>query len=359
MIKIVSFGSSNPIQAISEGVEKIGEQSGVSLHRINFEDDLTEVYNSRLTLDDLYWIKNADVYLGDGTWGSTNPARQWKPDKIYMEETKLAHGRPSTAIRSARMEFINVWVQELAKLYNKKVIVTESPTLSRIKCNYKDIWYKNSGPRYYRMGLGHWTYGRTKWCQGDKSVRLESMIHLIEAENKDIKLKNIYNHKWKYNKDGAVLIVPGLEYDPTSSVPVEEFIKKSVEKVRESTTRKILVKAHPLSKLVIQDLVKGVEVIPQDQNFQFIRDRVYCAVLGESTSIFQLINLGIPCITSKWNFGYRLRNQSIDKIEELYYATPEEVLEWYKMLSYTEFKLSEFSQPTILNFIRELLYDTK
>ena len=351
MIKIVGFGSSNPIQAINQGVEDFGDQFGVSLHRVSVEENNI---NTPINLEDLYWIKNADAYLVDGTWGSKNPARHWKPDKIYAEDSKLAHGRPNTAIRSARMEFINVWVQELSKLYDKKVIVTESPTLSRIKVNYKDIWYKNSDPRYYRMGLGHWTYGRTKWCQGENSARLNSMIDLIESNNK-IKIDNIHNHKWKNNKDGAVLIVPGLEYDPTSSISVDEFIKNSVEKVREATSRRILVKAHPLSQLVIQDLVKGVEVIPNDVNFQHIVDKVYCAVLSESTSIFQLINLGIPCITSKWNFGFRLRNHKIDKIEELYYATPEEVLEWYKMLSYTEFELSEFSSPMIFPFIKELL----
>jgi len=78
-------------------------------------------------------------------------------------------------------------------------------------------------------------------------------------------------------------------------------------------------------------------------------------VLGESTSIFQLINLGIPCITSKYNFGVELENTNIDKIEDLYYAKPEEVLEWYKMVSYTEFTLQEFDSDKIFPYIKELI----
>ena len=349
MKKIVAFGSGNALAAIC-GVINSNSQSDMSVHRV------VEVKDKPISLEDLYWIKNADAYLVDGTWGSTNPARQWKPDKIYAEDSKLAHGRPSTGVRSARMEFINVFVQELAKMYNKKVIVTESATLSRIKCNYIDSWYKNTGPRYYRMGLGHWTYGRTKWCKVDNSKpsRLHTMIEKTEKKNK-IKLQNIEPHQWKNNKDGAVLIMPGLEYDPTSSVSVPEFIKTSVERVRLATNRKIIVKPHPLSKIVVKDLVKDVEVLPRETKLRTIVDRVYCGVLGESTSIFELINLGIPCITSKWNFGIKLNNTSIDRIEKIYYATPLEVLNWYKMVSHTEFDMEEFNSHLIIPYIKELL----
>jgi hypothetical protein len=101
--------------------------------------------------------------------------------------------------------------------------------------------------------------------------------------------------------------------------------------------------------------VEDVEVVDRDVTLNSIIDRVYCGVLGESTSIFQLINLGIPCITSKYNFGVELENTNIDKIEDLYYAEPEEVLEWYKMVSYTEFTLKEFDSDIILHYIKELI----
>ena len=183
------------------------------------------------------------------------------------------------------------------------------------------------------------------------------MIHLTERHNPDVQIDNIYNHQWKNNKDkdGVVLIVPGLEHDPTSSIPVSEFIKTSVEKVIKATTRKILVKPHPHSKIVIQDLVKDVEVVPKNIPLNSIIDKVYCGVLGESTSIFQLINLGIPCITSQYNFGVELKNTNIDKIEDLYYATPKELLDWYKMVSYTEFTIQEFDSPLIFPYIKELI----
>jgi hypothetical protein len=349
MLKIVSLGTSNAISAIEHSIKHWGKREKLSLHRV-FK---YPVNGKLLSEEDVVRIINCDAYLVDGTWGSTSPKRQ-KYKTADIEKDK--YGKVKDFNRFAWMEYVNLQANRLAKKYRKPLLVTESATLSRIKCNYIDTWYKKTGPRYYRMGKNQWTYGKTKWCKPENFQRLNNMLQLTQRYNPEITyIDNIYNHQWKNNKDGAVLIVPGLEHDPTSSIPVSEFIKTSVEKVRKATTRKIIVKPHPHSKIVIQDLVEDVEVVPKDVTLNSIIDKVYCGVLGESTSIFQLINLGIPCITSKYNFGVELENTNIDKIEDLYYAEPEEVLEWYKMVSYTEFTLKEFDSDTILHYIKELI----
>ena len=349
MLKIVSLGTSNAISAIEHAIKHWGKRENLSLHRV-FK---YPVSGKLLSEEDVVRIINCDAYLVDGTWGSTSPKRQ-KYKTVDIEKDK--DGKVIDFNRFAWMEYVNLHASRLAKKYRKPLLVTESATLSRIKCNYIDTWYKKTGPRYYRMGLNNWTYGKTKWCKPENLQRLNNMIQLTQRYNPEITyIDNIYNHQWKNNKDGAVLIVPGLEHDPTSSIPVSEFIKTSVEKVRKATTRKILVKPHPHSKIVIQDLVKDVEVVSKDISLNSIIDKVYCGVLGESTSIFQLINLGIPCITSQYNFGVELKNTNIDKIEDLYYATPKELLDWYKMVSYTEFTIQEFDSPLIFPYIKELI----
>jgi len=349
MLKIVSLGTSNAISAIEHSIKEWGKRENLSLHRV-FK---YPVNGKLLSEEDVVRIINCDAYLVDGTWGSTSPKRQkYKTADIKKDK----YGKVIDFNRFAWMEYVNLQANRLAKKYRKPLLVTESATLSRIKCNYIDTWYKKTGPRYYRMGLNQWTYGKTKWCKSENLQRLNNMIQLTQRYNPEITyIDNIYNHKWKNNKDGAVLIVPGLEHDPTSTIPVSEFIKTSVEKIRKATTRKIIVKPHPHSKIEIQDLVWGVEVVPRNVTLNSIIDRVYCGVLGESTSIFQLINLGIPCITSQYNFGVELENTNIDKIEDLYYAEPEEVLKWYKMVSYTEFTIQEFDSPLIFPYIKELI----
>ena len=346
--KIVSLGTSNAISAIEHAIKHWGKRENLSLHRV-FK---YPVSGKLLSEEDVVRIINCDAYLVDGTWGSTSPKRQ-KYKTADIEKDK--YGKVIDFNRFAWMEYVNLQASRLTTKYRKPLLVTESATLSRIKCNYIDTWYKKTGPRYYRMGKNQWTYGKTKWCKSLNLQRLNNMIMLTTRYNPEVKLENIYNHQWKNNKDGAVLIVPGLEHDPTSSMPVPEFIKTTVEKVRKATTRKIIVKPHPHSKIVIQDLVEDVEVVDRDVTLNTIIDDVYCGVLGESTSIFQLINLGIPCITSQYNFGVELENTNIDKIEDLYYATPEEVLEWYKMVSYTEFTLQEFDSDKIFYYIKELI----
>ena len=42
-------------------------------------------------------------------------------------------------------------------------------------------------------------------------------------------------------------------------------------------------------------------------------------------------------------------------MENLYLASSEEVYEWYKRISYTEFTDEEFGTRTILPYIKELL----
>ena len=158
MIKIVSLGTSNTISAIEQAIRNWGREFEFSLYRI------LETQNKVLSPKDVSNIKDCNAYLIDGTWGSTNPARQ-KYRTADVERTKYGVLIEDKFVRSAWMEYVNTQANLLSKQYNKPLLVTESATLSRIKCNHIDTWYKTTGPRYYRMSLGHWTYGKGKWCQ--------------------------------------------------------------------------------------------------------------------------------------------------------------------------------------------------
>ena len=83
---------------------------------------------------------------------------------------------------------------------------------------------------------------------------------------------------------------------------------------------------------------------------------VYCAVLDSSTSIFELTELGIPTITTQHSFGVGLGNTDYTKIENLHYASSEEVLKWYEQMASTEFLMSEFADEDFITpRIMELL----
>jgi len=243
-------------------------------------------------------------------------------------------------------------VNMFAKHFNKNIIHLESATLSRMKCNYINKFYKVIPPRFYRMGLNHWVFSHTKWCKPIKG-RLEKNLKLIEEENK-FTFKNVFNHQWKNNKDGYIVILPGLEDDPTSSIPVAEFVAQTVHWIKKATNRKIVVKAHPHSKLTYENL--GVEVMTGPTRLTDLAKDLYCAVLDSSTSIFELTELGIPTITTQHSFGVGLGNTDYTKIENLHYASSEEVLKWYEQMASTEFLMSEFADEDFITpRIMELL----
>ena len=67
--------------------------------------------------------------------------------------------------------------------------------------------------------------------------------------------------------------------------------------------------------------------------------------------------MGIFCFTTKANFGYKLGNNDLTKINDIYYETPEKMREWYNEMANTEFLVYEFREDTILDYIEEMLND--
>ena len=289
-----------------------------------------------LSIKDLYEIQNADVALFFGTWGSTFDKRQWHPQNNLR--------------RQAWLENINTFFTNVLDSYDKKYIVFETGSLCRIRSAITGTTHwKDETPYYYRMGLNHWTYGRGKFCK-PKEDRLEKFI----TENPKVKkhLSNqFYNHQWKNNNDGFIVICPGLENDPTSTKPAEQFVQDSYNEIRKYTDRPIKVKPHPKSSIDYSNYEK----IPDTTNFKNLSGKMYCAVLDNSTSIFELTFLGIPCFTSSANFGYKLGNSDLSKINDINYNTPEQMKEWYNEMAHTEFTLDEIGNDKILKKIEELI----
>jgi len=324
-MKIVKFDKSKAPTAIANALKENHEIIDLSdVDSFNYEH---------------FWhMKTSDFFLNNGTFGSTHPKRQWLPD---ADNHKMA-------VMNHRNEMVNMF----AKHFNKKIIHLESATLSRMKCNYDNRFYKQIPPRFYRMGLNHWVFSHTKWCKPIKG-RLEKNLKLIEEENK-FTFKNVFNHQWKNNKDGYIVILPGLEDDPTSSIRVDKFVANAVKTIRQYTERKIIVKAHPHSKLTYDNL--DVKVMTGSNRLVDLAKDIYCAVLDSSTSVFELTELGIPAITTEHSFGMLLGNTDYSKIEDLHYASSEEVLNWYEQMASTEFLMSEFADEDFITpKIMELL----
>lgn len=344
--KLTLVGSSKPMNKLATTLKMHGEKYGYKHHYIQRDLNSQALFD----LDDMWHLKNTDAIVIFGTWGSTHVNRQWRPGLIE---------------RQARLNFLNQTTVELAELYHIPLIVIESSTLSRIRHNYVDpSFYANSNhvdhksivPRYYRIGMGHWTYGRTTWPH--PTVEGKERLERFRKEVANLYKVDIpfHQHKWRYNPDGKVLICPGLEHDPTSNQGITDWLKELLSQIPRHTQRKIAIKPHPKSQLNYKELLKDYEytLIGTDKKLKDIRDEIYCGVLDSSTSVFELLDLGIPCVTSRTNFGAPFGNTELKDIDRLKLPTKEFYYDWCVEMAHTEFTLEEFSRPKIFQFISSL-----
>lgn len=288
---------------------------------------------------------NSDGIVIFGTWGSIHHDR---------------HISNLNVSRQASLDHINRIFVTLAKEYNIPVIVFETATLSRCRFNYIDTHFDQTSkglyPKYYRLSRDHWTWGKGKWLSAvnrDEN-RLKYFRKLFKS-NYGIDLP-VFDHYWKNSIHGSVLICAGLENDPTSSMPVLDWIEKTVDQVRSQVNRKVRIRLHPKSSLDVTHLLdKNIKL---DNNTVPLRKSVndiYCAILDSSTSIFELVDLGIPVITSTNSFGRELGNTNIDQIDSLNYADQGTIAVWYNQMAWTEFHATEIQSGKILPYIKELL----
>lgn len=365
---IAVIGASNAISAMGNVIERSGRAYGLSRSRIleNYYAGLLDGYKVNPTIadpynpvevlaklgaaklfsiGDMHVLKTADAYMIDGTFGGTAASRTFDPYSVGKKR-----------LRPTMMNFLNTTVVELAGFYKKKVIVTESATLSRIRGNYLSGHYKALLPKYYRMGADSWIGGRGRWCNPDSDgeQRLEAFI----SDNASYGLTNIYGHKWLNSKNGFVLLIASLEHDPTHAYSsVEAHVLDTIRELRKHTDRKIVLKPHPESEINFEDIARAekVDLLNKSVHLTKAARGCYCAAMDDSTSLFQLINLGIPCITSKLSFGAELGNCAISAVEDLAYPSSDQVLQWYKRMACTEFMNMEFGGLEILKYVRELL----
>ena len=336
MIKTVTFGQSNSISKMRDALT-------VKNGFFNYDIPIQYNDNKVINMKDLYYINNCDVVLFFGTFGSKHPKRQWQPDTQNR--------------RQAWLETINSFISKYCKSINKKIIVFETGTLCRIRQSISGTsHWKDEKPYYYRMGLNHWTYGKAKFANPKKDILKKYFINNPNYES--LLSKQFYNHQWKNNKDGYILICPGLENDPTATKPIDQFVEETYNEIRKYTNRKIIVKPHPHTRIDFskyETIHNKLEPGWNKLSFKNLADKIYCAVLDNSTSIFELTFLGIPFFTNKANFGYKLKNNNLSNIENIHYCTPEEMKEWYNEMAHTEFTLNEIGTNEHLEIIKEML----
>jgi hypothetical protein len=296
----------------------------------------------------------ADVIIVNGTWGSDLRKKTYlegyDDDKFvdgYIPDIEYEGNIIPYLNRSATLDYINTELVRMAKEQNKPVVVFESSTVSRAEANYStDFSLKD----HARVGLDSWTYGEGKWLHTDDFESLQ-----------DVNAPRLYDHTWKHDKDnGAIYIFTGFEMDPTSTKHPRDFLLETVKKIRRKTNRRICIKVHPISNLQnsakkLLKTYKDIHIVGKNVPIQNFYQDMYCAVIDNSTSVFELIDAGIPTFCSKINFGSELLNTDIENIRDPYLASKKEVLDWTKKMSCTELHKDIILSDDIVTYVEKLV----
>lgn len=288
---------------------------------------------------------SADALILSGTWGNDLRKDLYVPKNIPINKI-IGKKYSSYRIRSAILDVINSYYIELAKRYKKPIVVFESSTISRAEKNYFNGYSVKS---HYRLSLDSWVYGNGKWLEESDFPKQQR-----------ISAYRLYDHSWKMNENGSIYILCGSEIDPTSTMNVKHFLETSISKIRKHTNRMIYIKLHPGSPFVHEyqhlfKLYENVKFISQEIPLKNLYEDMYCAVIDNSTSIFELIDAGIPTYCSSVNFGRALNNIDLETINNPYLASKEEVLHWTNKMCCTEIHRANFAKKETVRLVERLV----
>lgn len=323
---------------------------------VDFFDDAVFNKGDVIPKEHVKSFEEADVLILNGTWG--NDLRK----DLYLEKDSNTNelilnsphylndnGSIRYNVRSAIIDEINTQLVDMCRKSGKQIVVFESATISRAENNYKQS-LEHTIKSKFRLALDSWIYGNGTWLNTEDFETIPT-----------VNAPNLYDHTWKMNEDGYIYILTGLETDPTSTVRAYDFIDDSIRTIREHTDRRIVVKAHPGSNMIncykeFEYDYHNVRVLRDSVPLNKLYRKMYCAVIDNSTSIFELIDAGIPTYCSSVNFGCNLGNVDLNTINNPYLATKEEVLSWTNEMCCTELPINVFnSDKSALDKVKNLV----
>lgn len=291
-------------------------------------------------------LRHSSAIITWGTWGSKHQLRFWDENGAINK-----HGYKDQ---------IATYAHRMANQLQIPHLVSETGTLSRLRTNYVDVPSFKHLSKYYRLGLHHWTWGRTIWsspsvtqyCKLEKFVQTFYDQYKIEYHPE--------KHKWENNTspNGEIWLFPGLEHDPTSTYPPDVWAKKVVDYLIDITNRTIVIKKHPLSEIDFSSMFeknKQVKVYKSSAPVKYLKRRMYCGVVDSSTTIFELVDMGIPVFCTNYSFAAPLGNTNISNINNIYYAPESVYLNWANTMSYTEFSHYEHAEADMLLYVQHLI----
>lgn len=305
---------------------------GVKKRVLADEVQIVDATDSRVNVVD--HIKNTDLVVVAGTWGSNHASRNTNSDPI------------------SHMNSVNQQIRFLAKLMNKPLLVFESPTLSRVRSTVQTL--KEKHPRYYRVSLGHWLYGLGEFFEKDHDhTRFEMFCKLNQL------LKSKTEPLWSTRSLNApVLVLPEKNSAPNPhGITPTQWTDITVNTLLKSTQRPIWIKPSPhhfenTDYTPYQN--NRVTVLNKDISLKDLLKEAWATVVLDSTACFESLWQGVPVFCYPGSFASELGNTDITKIDIPVRAP---LIPWWQRMAYTEFTQQEIQQGEMWAYIRPRILD--
>ena len=136
------------------------QRKGVDHHIIPYKHEEKFFKKPLLTALDLWHIQTSDVVTLFGAVIAT----------IIIVKHPVTNTRRQAFVNETNGFFVGI-----AKMYNVPVLCFETATLSRIRQTISGrTHWKDENPKYYRMGINHWTYDKATFLKPTRD-RLENL----------------------------------------------------------------------------------------------------------------------------------------------------------------------------------------
>ena len=230
-----------------------------------------------------------------------------------------------------------------------KFIVLETPLLNRIV---------NQQNKQYRVGI-------------DGFLNHSGVFN--NGQHKDTRLKKlkIAWEGWYHNPDGHILLMLQLPGDASlRGINLYEWVNYTIKKIRSQTDRPIVIRTHPGHTIKDSDefhnLVSSVTLSGAISNISFSIGRhkpfandikgAFCSVAYTSGSSIDSIMHGVPTLTADpGNFAWDISSHYTEEIEDIKFASNEEVSQWLNNLSYSQWSPEEMQNGTVWKHLTRLL----
>ena len=232
----------------------------------------------------------------------------------------------------------------------KNFLVIETPLLNRVTDKRNTSW---------RVGMNGFLHRAAGWPEVKEDVA-----------SKKLKAMDIVWKDWQNKENGDIILALQLPGDASlRGQDISEWAIDTIERIRSVTKRSIVIRSHPLSSdrgmeaygalvsYVAFKKIRGIKFSDgQQTSWNSDLKNAYCTITYTSGLAVDSVLQGIPTVAcNPGNFAWGISSNNPEDVEDLKYASNEQINRWLQMLSMCQWSESEMEDGTAMAYLEPLM----